>query len=73
MLQVFSFNIYTLLDLNVTLTFVTPFVAMNFDVLSDVLNEPFWLLSLWVTKLLLKVSLGVFPYYGPIELLWWIW
>ncbi|XP_049358864.1 uncharacterized protein LOC125823545 [Solanum verrucosum] len=38
MLQVFSINVYALLELGATLSFVTPFVAMKFDVLPDVLK-----------------------------------
>lgn len=41
MLQVFSVNVYALLDLVYTLSFVTLLVAMNFEVLHDVSNEPF--------------------------------
>ena len=41
MLQVFSIIVYALLDVDATLSFVTPLVAMKFDVLPDVLIEPF--------------------------------
>ena len=41
MLQVFSVNVYDLLDPGATLFFVTPLVARKFDVLPDVLIEPF--------------------------------
>ena len=41
MLQVFSINIYALLDPGVTFSFVTPLEATKFDVLPDVLVEPF--------------------------------
>lgn len=41
MLQVFSINVYALLDPGATLSFVSPLVAKNFDVLPDVLIEPF--------------------------------
>ncbi|KAH0727836.1 hypothetical protein KY290_003558 [Solanum tuberosum] len=41
MLQVFSIDVYALLDSGATLSFVTPFVAMKFEILSDVLEEPF--------------------------------
>ena len=40
MLQVFSVNVYALLDLGATLSFVTPLVTRKFDVLSDVFIEP---------------------------------
>ncbi|KAK4706720.1 hypothetical protein R3W88_033732 [Solanum pinnatisectum] len=35
MIQVFNYNVYTLLDPGVSLSFVTPYVAMNFDVLPE--------------------------------------
>ena len=41
MLLVFSVDVYVLLDPGATLSFVTPLVATNFDVLTDFLNEPF--------------------------------
>ena len=41
MLQVFSVNFYALLDLGATLSFVTLLVARMFDILPDVLIEPF--------------------------------
>ena len=41
MLQVFSSNFYGFLDLGATLSFVTPLVARKFDVLRNVLIEPF--------------------------------
>lgn len=41
MLQVFSIDIYILLEPSATLSFVTTFVAMKFEILLDVLEEPF--------------------------------
>ena len=41
MLQLFSINVYALLDLDATLSFVTPLVAIKFDMLLSVLDEPF--------------------------------
>ena len=40
-LQVFSLNAYALVDSGATLSFVTPLVARNFDILPDILNKPF--------------------------------
>ncbi|WMV58483.1 hypothetical protein MTR67_051868 [Solanum verrucosum] len=40
-LKVFQLDVYVLLDPSATLYFVTPYVAMRFDVLPDVLLEPF--------------------------------
>jgi len=41
MSKVFQIDVYALLDPGVTLSFVTPFVSMRFDVLLEVLLEPF--------------------------------
>ena len=41
MLQVFSIDIYVLLDTGATLSFVTPLVSRKFNVLPDVLMETF--------------------------------
>ena len=41
MLQAFSINVHILLDPSVTLSFVTPLVSIKFNVLLDVLIEPF--------------------------------
>ncbi|KAG5570110.1 hypothetical protein H5410_059876 [Solanum commersonii] len=41
MIQVFDFIVYALLDPGVILSFVTPYVAMNFDVIPEQLSEPF--------------------------------
>ena len=41
MIQVFNFNVYALLDRGASLSFVTPYVEMNFDVLPEKLSEPF--------------------------------
>ena len=51
MLQVFSLNVYDLLDPGATLSFDTPLVARKFDILPDILNEPFMVTTL-VGKLL---------------------
>ena len=41
MLQVFTVNVYALLDSGATLSFGTPLVARKFDVLPNVFIEPF--------------------------------
>ena len=41
MLQLFSVNVYVLLDPGDTFSFVTPLVARKCDVLPDVFIEPF--------------------------------
>ena len=40
-LQVFSIDVYGLIDLGATLSFVTPLIARKFEILSGILNEPF--------------------------------
>ncbi|XP_049369400.1 uncharacterized protein LOC125834279 [Solanum verrucosum] len=42
MLKVFHIDVYALLDPGATLSFVIPYVAMKFDMLPDVLLEPFF-------------------------------
>ncbi len=41
MLKVFSIDVYTLLDLYAILYFVTPLVFKKFDILPNILHEPF--------------------------------
>ena len=45
MLQVFSIDVYVLLDQGATLSFSTPLIARKFDVLPEIINEPFSLPS----------------------------
>ena len=59
-----------MLDISTTLPFVTPLVAMKFNVLPYVLVEPLLFSTQWVTSFLLKESKGVVPCYFPIELHW---
>ena len=40
-LLVFSFPVYPLLDPGSTISMVTPFVANQFDLLPEILHEPF--------------------------------
>ena len=41
MLRLFDIDVYALLDLGATLYFVTPLIDRMFDILPDILNEPF--------------------------------
>lgn len=41
MIQIFDFTIYALLYLGTSLSFLTPYVAMYFDVIPEKLSEPF--------------------------------
>ena len=65
MLQVFSINVYELLNLGATLSFLTLLVSIKFFMLPDILDEPF-LVSTLVGDLV--VSESVFkgsPIYLP--------
>ena len=42
MQKVFYLDVYALLYPGATLSFVTPLVAKNFDILPDILHEPFY-------------------------------
>ena len=59
MLQVF-FNAYALFDPGSTLYFVTPLVARKFDVLLDILIEPFLICSTMGDSVLQKESIRNF-------------
>ena len=41
MLKVFHFDVYALLDLGANLSFITPFLAIRFDVISELLLETY--------------------------------
>ena len=41
MLKVFFLDVHVLLDVGATLSFITPLVAKKFDILPDILHEPF--------------------------------
>lgn len=47
MLKVFHLDAYDFLNTSVTLSFVTPYVALRFDVSSDVFIDLFSLCSSW--------------------------
>ena len=44
-LKVFSIYVYDLIDRSANLSFFTPLVAKKFDILPDILHEPFILSS----------------------------
>lgn len=46
MLQDFSIDVYILLDPGSTLSFVTNFIAIKFDIFPDLSNEPFMVTTL---------------------------
>ena len=41
MIRVFNLTVYALLEPGVSLYFVTPYVAMNFEIILEKLSEPF--------------------------------
>lgn len=41
MLQVFQIYLYTLLDLNDTISFMTPYITIDFSIIPKILVEPF--------------------------------
>ena len=41
MIQVFEFPVYALLDPWVSLSFITPYVALNFEIIPEQLRGPF--------------------------------
>ena len=41
MLKVFTIDVYALLDPGAAMSFVSPLVAKKFDILPDILHEPF--------------------------------
>lgn len=45
-LQIFSHDVYVLLNLGSTLSYVTPYVAIGFGFEPDVITEPFFISSL---------------------------
>ena len=60
-LQIFSINVCALLDPGATLYFVSPLVDMKFDMLSDVIVEPFWVTPVGYS--VVKEFIGVVSYY----------
>ena len=58
MLQVFSINVYALLDPGATLSFVTPLVAIKFNMLPNVIEELFFSLYLVGDSLVAKKFIG---------------
>ncbi|XP_049371080.1 uncharacterized protein LOC125836028 [Solanum verrucosum] len=61
MLKVFHFDIYDLFDVGVVLSFVTPYVAMRFDVCPDILLKPFLVSTLVGDSVVAKRLYRNFP------------
>ena len=65
MLKFFSLNVYALLYPGPTLSFITPLVAKEFDILPDILHEPF-VVSTFVGELVVaKIVYRNFPIMLP--------
>lgn len=60
MLKVFYYDIYTLIDLGVTLSFLTLFIAKELHVCPELLCEPYEV-STPIDELLLKKSIEIIP------------
>ena len=58
MLQVFYVNAYAFLDPGATFSFVTPLVSRKFDVLPDILIEPFSVCTTMVDPVVAKKSIN---------------
>ena len=54
MLKIFTLDVYVLLDPSATLSFVTPLVAKMFDILPNILHEPFLVPTLVGKSVLVK-------------------
>ena len=59
MLKVFSIDVYSLIDPDATLSLVTPLVAKKFDIVPDILHEPFIVSTRWMSRLLQKRSIEI--------------
>ena len=73
MLQVFSLDVDALLDTDATLSFVTSLVFIKFDILSDILIEPFSVRILIGDSVVARCVFGSCPIYFPMGLLGLIW
>ena len=70
MLQVFSINVHALLDPSANLSFVTPLVAKKFDVLPNILSEPFSVTTLVNDSVVAKRVFRSCPIYLPDRVTW---
>ena len=67
MLQLFSYDVYYLLDLGSTLSYVTLFVAVYFGFILKYLSDPFLFLPRWGTLWLTEESIGAVWYLLVVE------
>ena len=70
MLKIFFFDLYALLDPGATLSFVTPPLAMKFDILTDILYEPFSVSTPVDDFVMVKGCIKGVLFPCPIELCW---
>ena len=71
MLQVFSTDVYDLLEPGSTLSFVSPLIACKFDIFPDIFNEPFAVTSPVGKSIVARKVYRNFPIMLPTELLMW--
>ena len=64
-LKVFSIDLYSLLDFSSTLSFVTPLVPKKFEILPDILHEPFLVSTLVGESVVAKRMYRKFPIMFP--------
>ena len=67
MLQVFSINVYELLNLGATLSFLTLLVSIKFFMLPDILDETFLFSTPVDDSVVVKRVPGVVSFHFPIE------
>ena len=70
MLKVFSIDVYDLLDTGATLSFIAPLVATNFNVLPNVLIEPFSVTTLVVDFVMARRVFRNCPIFLPNKVTW---
>ena len=73
MLQVLSINVYALIDLGSTLSFLTPLVAREFNVLPDALMETFSATTPVGDSIVARIVFRIVLYHCPIMILWLNW
>lgn len=65
MLKLFSFDVYALLDLGATLSFVAPLVALKFEILPGIFDEPFSVSTLMGDSVVCKRVYKCYPISYP--------
>ena len=65
MLKLFSFDVYALFDWEATLSFVTHLVAMKYEILPNILDEPFSISTLLCDSVVVNRVYKGFPISFP--------